>query len=476
MSATFDWSWVFVMDQSLYTQLRNTIYSKIVPSTINNVPYDGYTITQLIFSTLQTTVNVDPNNKDTLIIKAPIKGTLTTNSTGNQDSFNGTVTLSVFLDYIFIAPCPGTVSFASDDGATWSNCMNITSASAFSAPSVALTQGSSNTQSVLTSFFQEQINDYVASSPNSLGTMTAQNLPQYFAPTYQQLITLTGGPNDPRVLLLAMVNGDAPPTGDQNSDFENSPLLVIPTGADSVAAFDDYTLYEYVAQQMEASSKSPFDSITVSQDPAVLTAKLTKDNFSGTLTSQIANNAIQTSFRLTNSNTANFSYATTVTLINNSDGSQSVEIKNDLTNCSITVNQDSPVVITIYAIMGMLVLASPLAGAIFWAIVNTIEYYIRQMLTNLAHKVEFDTTKPTKGKVELISITLNGGVVLATDLSQIPTDVTTTAVSPSPQIVYAPLPQPQNLQEALSYFSKGVDAMHDNLSTGAQPRRRATHP
>jgi hypothetical protein len=354
--------------------------------------------------------------------------------------------------------------------------MNITSPSAFSAPSVALTSGSSNTQSVLTSFFQEQINDYVASSPNSLGTMTAQNLPQYFAPTYQKLITLTGGPNDPRVLSLVMVNGDAPPTGDQNSDFENSPLLVIPAGANSVAAFDDYTLYEYVAQQMAASSQSPFDSITVSQDPAVLTATLDKGNFSGTLTSQIANNAIQTSFRLTNSNTANFSYATTVTLINNSDGSQSVEIKNDLTSSSVVVNQDSPVVISVYAIMAMLVLASPLAGAIFWAIVNTIEYYIRQMLTTLAHKLEFDTTKPTKGKVELISITLNGGVVLATDVPQIPTDTMTTAVRPLPRIVYASLPQPQTLQEGMRLFGKGVDAMHDNLSRGSHTRSRASHP
>jgi hypothetical protein len=185
-----------------------------------------------------------------------------------------------------------------------------------------------------------------------------------------------------------MVNGAAPPTGDQHSEFENSALLTIPQGANSVAAFDDYTLYEYVALQMEDSSQgSNFSSINVTKDPAVLTATVEEGNWTGTLTSQIANNSFQSSIGLTNVNTANFSYTTTVKLINNSDGSQSIEIQNVLTKSSVSVNSSNPIVISAYAIYATLALLSPLYGIIFWTICQTIEYYIRQALASFAEKL-----------------------------------------------------------------------------------------
>jgi len=41
MSATLDWSWVFVMDPTLYSQLKNYIFSNILPTTIYNVQCNG---------------------------------------------------------------------------------------------------------------------------------------------------------------------------------------------------------------------------------------------------------------------------------------------------------------------------------------------------------------------------------------------------------------------------------------------------
>jgi hypothetical protein len=331
----------------------------------------------------------------------------------------------------------------------------------FSAPTVALTQGSSTAQSTLTSCFQAQLNAYVASSPNDLGTQTSPNLPQYFAPTYQKLITLTSDPTDIRVLLLVMVNNDPPPTGDQHSAFESSQLLEIPEGSDSVIAFDDYTLYEYVASQMEASPNgSVFTSINVTQDPAVLTAKFDQGNYSGTLQSQIADDEIQASIDLSNTNNASFDYAMTVTLINNSDGTQSIEIKNDLTKSSVTVNMDNPVVISIMAILATLAVLSPLGGIILLTIVNVIEYYIVAAFLKAAGKLEFDTTKQLGGNAEFQAIILNGGVVLDATFPRLPTGTLKSAA----QVVHAPLPQTDNLNEGIHYLLRGVRSLHDSLS------------
>jgi hypothetical protein len=459
MSATLDWSWVFVMDSSLYSQLRNFIFSNIVPTSIYNIPCDGNTINQLMFSPAQSKVVVETTEVDALTLTSPIQGSITY-SNGTQESFKGTVTLTVFLDYLFIAPCPSTATFADADGATWTNCLNLTPA-AFSAPTVALTQGSSTAQSTLTSCFQDEINDYVASSPNSLGTQSSPNLPQYFAPTYQKFITLTSDPTDVRVLLLVMVNNDPPPTGDQHSAFESSQLLEIPDGSDSVIAFDDYTLYEYVALQMEASPNgSVFTSINVSQDPAVLTAKFDANNYSGTLQSQINDDEIQTSIGLSNTNNASFAYATTVTLINNSDGTQSIEIKNDLTKSSVTVNMDNPVVISIMAALGTLAYLSPLGGIILLTVVSVIEYYIVQAFLKAAQAAEFDKTKDLGGNAEFQAITLDGGVVLYATFPKLPTDTLKSAA----QIVHAPLPQPDNLNEGIGYLLRGIESLHDTLS------------
>jgi hypothetical protein len=119
----------------------------------------------------------------------------------------------------------------------------------------------------------------------------------------------------------------------------------------------------------------------------VLTATVEEGNWTGTLTSQIANNSFQSSIGLTNVNTANFSYTTTVKLINNSDGSQSIEIQNVLTKSSVSVNSSNPIVISAYAIYATLALLSPLYGIIFWTICQTIEYYIRQALASFAEKL-----------------------------------------------------------------------------------------
>ena len=448
-----------MMSSSLYRQLRNLIFSKIVPSTINNVPYEGDTITQLIFSTLQATVTVDTTQVDTLTLTSPIKGTLTY-SDGTQDSFNGTVTLTVFLDNLFIAPCPSTVTYADGDGATWTNCLNVTQ-SAFSAPTVVLKSGSDTTQGVLTNFFQDQISAYVASSPNSLGTHTAQNLPQYFAPTLQKFITLTSNPDDVRVLLLVMVNNDSPPTGDQHSAFESSELLAIPAGSDSVIAFDDYTLYDYIALQLgDSKFASLFTSIDVSQDPAVLTAKLKKKNYTGTLQSQIADDEFQSTIKLSNANIVTFSYVTTVTLINNADGTQAFELKNDNTKGNVAVNADNPVVISFIAIYAALAVFSPLHGLIFWTVINIIEYYIAQAFLRFGKALQFDKTKETKGNVEFQGVTLNGGIVLYVNFPQLPGGGSS-AVSGTARVVHASLPEPANLDDGISYFIKGIDSMHD---------------
>jgi hypothetical protein len=462
MSATLDWSWVFVMDSTLYSQLRNFIFSNIIPTTIYNIPCDGNTINQLMFSPAQAKVVVETTEVDALTLTSPIQGSITYSS-GTQESFKGTLTLTVFLDNLFIAPCPSTVTYAQSDGATWTNCLNLTSA-AFSAPTVALTQGSSTAQSTLTSCFQEQLDAYVASSPNSLGSNSSPNLPQYFAPTYQKLITLTSDPTDIRVLLLVMVDNDPPPTGDQHSAFESSQLLEIPANSDSVIAFDDYTLYEYAAQQIEASPNGGvFTSINVSQDPAVFTAKLDAGHsYTGTLQSQINDDEFQTSIDLSNTNNADFSYATTVTLINNSDGTQSIEIKNDLTNSSVTVNMDNPVVISITAALATLAYLSPLHGVILATIVGVIEYYIVTGFLKAAGKLEFDTTKPLGGNAEFQAITLNGGVVLYATFPKLPTGTLQSAA----QVVHAPLPQPDNLNEGIGYLLEGLESMHDTLSRG----------
>jgi len=459
MSATLDWSWVFVMDPTLYSQLKNYIFSNILPTTIYNVQCNGNTITQLMFNYTQSKVVVETTEVDALTLTSPIQGSITYSS-GTQESFKGTVTLTVFLDNLFIAPCPSTVTFADADGATWTNCLNL-APGVFSAPTVALTQGSSTAQSTLTSCFQAQLNAYVASSPNDLGTQTSPNLPQYFAPTYQKLITLTSDPTDIRVLLLVMVNNDPPPTGDQHSAFESSQLLEIPEGSDSVIAFDDYTLYEYVASQMEASPNgSVFTSINVTQDPAVLTAKFDQGNYSGTLQSQIADDEIQASIDLSNTNNASFDYAMTVTLINNSDGTQSIEIKNDLTKSSVTVNMDNPVVISIMAALATLAVLSPLGGIILLTIVNVIEYYIVAAFLKAAGKLEFDTTKQLGGNAEFQAIILNGGVVLDATFPRLPTGTLKSAA----QVVHAPLPQPDNLNEGIHYLLRGVRSLHDSLS------------
>jgi hypothetical protein len=80
----------------------------------------------------------------------------------------------------------------------------------------------------------------------------------------------------------------------------------------------------------------------------------------------------------------------------------------------------------------------------------------------LPKSFEFDVTNETQGKVTLINITLNRGVVLATNLVLLPTNVTT--ARPLPKIVYAPLPEAKTLAEGVKPLNEGLEAMHDSLA------------
>ena len=458
------------MSPTLYNSLRSYIFGKIVP-TITNVPYiyqgQNYTIS-CTFATARSSVAVSTTSADTLIITAPISGQVTT-AGGNMSSFSGTATLNVFLDNLYIAPCATLASTSDDDGATWSNCLNVTAA-AFSAPTVVLTQGQSN-QGLLQSFFQSGIDAYVASSPNSLGTQTAENLPQYFAPTYQRFITLTSDPTDLRVVLMCMVDNTPAPSEDPHSAFESTPLLSMPAGSNAVAAFNDYTLYEYVAQQIEGHD-SQIAKASVSQNPAVLSATFNIDkgpvSVEGALQSQIvatygSNGAFQNVLSGSFAFDFKFTYYTTVALLENSDGGQTFLIENVEASQNVTVNQDSWVVISVWTLYGFLAAFSPLGGTIFWQIIQVIKNAIINGLLKVGSKLEFDLTKTATGKVEFTGVTLNGGVVLSMNISLL-------SAPQSVRVDTVPLlRQPVDLNDGISQLASVLDLVKAPSSPPAPP-------
>ena len=461
------------MTSPLYNQLRNLIYATIVPPNIQNYLYDGYII-NLSFQTLTTTLVVDMSQTNTLILTAPFNGNMApADGSGIQDSFKGTVTVSVNLDDIWIAPCPSSITFDSAE-ATWNNCLNL-QGGAVSAPIVTLTTGSTDSAAILTSLFQSSINEYIASSPHSLGTIIAPNLDQYFAPTYQRFITLndTGNTNDPRVVLLAMVNNAAQPTGDPNSAFEESSVLMVPSGSNSVFAFDDYTLYEFVAQQLQSGDGSNlFTSVTVSQNPAVLTGTISKKSYSGRLTSQIMDNAIVDNIYMTNAFKISLGYMATVKIIDNSDGTQTIEFSNALTASSVQVNWSNAVVISMQAIYASLLLVSPLRGIIFLTIMTTIPIIVTSLVGKGAKKLNFekekDITQPAQGNTSLTlqDILLNEGVVVYANVSISSTSTSIGAGFTGIDIIEAPLATPKSLEDALAMASEGMDKLHATLVEG----------
>ncbi|WP_299272469.1 hypothetical protein [uncultured Psychroserpens sp.] len=430
-TTTQNWSWVMNMNPTLYNQLRNVIFSNIIPQSISGQEYDGSTI-DLNFSTALTNIQVDSTEQDVLLINAPISGNTTTN--GIQSMFKGSVSLKVYLDSLFISPCSGaTETNTNTDGASWSNCLSL-NADALSAPVVTLTTGTSSQGDMLTSWFQSSIDSYVASSPNQLGEATANNLNQYFAPTYIKFITLNWSSTTitPSVLMLVMVNDVPAPTGDQHSAFEASTLLSITAPSNCAIAFDDYTLYQFIASNIKDNDDfgKYINSATATQgtntDPATLIIKASKDTpfscYTGSSETYIADNALKTNLNMSNANNVSFGYSALINLINNEDGSQTFELENDETSSSVTLNTDSPIVISIFSIAAYLAVAFPVLGGVcFLGVWAAINFSIQNTLLKIGKKLEIDETKDVEDSFEnenvtvtinYQSVTLDNGVIL----------------------------------------------------------------
>lgn len=418
MSVTQNWSWIFSMNSSIYNQLRNLIFSKIVPlSSVTN--YEDNVIT-LNFATLKTTLKLPNNQPDVIQINSPISGNIQPTN-GVQVPFSGTVSALIDLTKVYIKGDGSDKNSSGKQGITWTNQLYLEKGVI---SKLTVSTGDKSTEDTLSSFFESEINSYVASSPNALNEMSAANLNPYFVPTYQKFITLTDDSNysNPRMIQLVMVNNEEPPTADPHAAFDESTLLDFRKGANSVFAFDDYTLYDFIASTMEDSGKDIFDSISVSKNPAVLSAKATKSNYTFKLSSQIANDTLATKLNLTNAIIANIKYGTSFKIVNEDDGSQTLEINNNLTSSSTDFNLENPAVISILAAAATLTLVSPLHGLICNIMIQNIKAKIVETVYNVAMSGVFEKDVPIKqgdGKVAIsfMDITLNEGLIISANIS-----------------------------------------------------------
>ncbi len=465
MSVTQNWSTAMVMSPYLYNQMRNMIFSKIVPSTISNIEFGGVTISSLSFKTVQTTITVSTSGptQGLLLINAPFQGSLI-DTNDNTQQFKGSVAINVDLNGVTMKPGPNSSTYLAESGTSWENYLYLTE-NALSIPVVTLTQGSAATLSTLQSFFQTEVENYVESCPHSLGVRTAENLPAYFTPNYQAFTSLANGsnPNDPRVLQLAMVKGDDVPVPIiDNGALDSESLLNLPTGSNGAFAANDFTLLNYMADHLESQGK--FTSISVTQNPAVLTAKYEKKG-TNTITIQIDDNAFQISIRRSAAFNIEINYALSISVETNADGTQALVFENDLTKCNISVNTTSPIVISAMAIGAMLQLASPLHGMIWMSVMATIQYYVTSMVTKLANKGQFTKqSKDTNGNIKIESLALDGGMVIYLNVPDINTG---TSQFLMPAIVEKSTTQGQNLEASFRKLLDNMDALD------AQPVKKA---
>lgn len=464
MSVTQNWSWIFSMNSSLYNQLRNLIYSKIVPANTITT-YDDDVIT-LNFSTLRTVLTLSTDQQDVIQINAPINGNMQPTG-GVQVPFSGTVTALIDLNKVYIQGDGSDDNASGEQGITWTNFLYLESGVI---SELAIHTGDSTTDATLTSFIQSEIDSYVSSSPHSLGQMSSSNLNPYFVPTYQKFITLTDSSNgsNPRMMQLVMVNNEDPPTADPHNALDQTSSLDFPDGANAVFAFNDYTIYDFMATQMEDSDDNIFDSISVSQNPAVLTAKGDKKSYAFTLSSQISNNAMATKLNMTNAIEANLKYATTFDIENEDDGSQALVINNDLSSSNVGININNPVIISLLTLQATLIALSPLHGVIYTSILMAIEQKIISVINKAAKKLEFEEDVPLQPGtgnvgVSFVDITLNGGVVISANMN-VSASNEEVYKTPTLKVNSIGMEAPKTLNEGLKSLSTNLDKLHTELT------------
>lgn len=474
MSVTQNWSWIFSMDSSLYNQLRTLIYSKIVPT--STVTTYGDDVITLNFNPLRTTLTLSTDQQDVIELTASINGNIQPNS-GVQVSFNGTVTALIDLDKVYIKGDGSQANTDGEQGISWTNYLYLETGAV---SGLTVDAGDDETNTMLTNFMQSNIETYVANSPHSLGETTSTNLDPYFVPTYQKFITLTDSSNDsnPRVIQLVMVNNEEPPTGDPHEAFEETATLDFPEDANAVFAFNDYTIFGFMATKMEANENNIFSDISVSQDPAVLTAKGKKKDYSLTLTSQIKDDAMSTELKMTNAIKASFTYDTSLAIENEDDGSQTLVVANDLSKSNTGINGDNATVIALQAVYYTLLVLSPLSGIIYYSVMKSIEQRIISMLNRTAGKLEFEddiSLKSGSGNVgvNFKDITMDEGIIISakvsvsnTDSSQAKPLNTSDSKRNKPlgfRQIQNDIEVPKNISESFKNLSKNLDNLHDTL-------------
>ncbi len=470
MSVTQNWSWIFSMNSSLYNQLRNLMYSKIVPpNTVTT--YNGDVIT-LNFNPVRTTITLLTDQQDTILLSATVNGNIQPEN-GVQTSFSGTVSAQVDLDKLYIEGDGAQANTSGEPGITWTNYLYLESGVV---SELTVDTGDSSTDALLTSFMQSNIDSYVASSPHSLGEMSSANLDPYFVPTYQKFITLTdaGNSSNPRMMQLVMVNSEAPPTADPHEALDSTSTLDFPEGSNAVFAFNDYTVFDFMATNMEAND-SMFTDISVSQNPAVLTAKGKKKSYSIKLTSQIANDSVATTLQMTNAMEANIGYGTTLEIVNESDGTQTLLVTNDLTSSKVGLNEDNAVVISLISVYAVLLALSPLHGIIFYSIMMAIEQRIISLINKAAKKLEFEEDVPiqqTNSKVGITfsDITLEDGVIISANITVSNSD-SPEVNSPELKMKQTRVELPSPVNEGLKNLPDHLDTLHDSLT----PKKNVLH-
>lgn len=398
MSCLDGWSYGIAFNNSVLQLIKSTIITRWTANHGNtwSGTYNGVPVS-ITFKTnpKSTSVVISSTSANTLVCSVNFTG----NANNNAVSFSGTATMELSLSCLAIAQTQ--TNSGTDEIPQWQAKL-LLEAGVFSPVTVSLqsvipSSDANLVTSALTNGFDAGLNNLVLQSPIMLGThsggqsdgSTSPALLQAMGATWIQFITLNTSSSTPQVAALVMAGNQTAPTGNWQSALESAGTFNLSGQTNTVLAIADNMIWDLITTVGPTSQSGRGMSYSYGgTNPSVLTvtvkpegdssaAKFMEDmDWSAVVRLSMPYNEIDIVTTLYNAFTTNLEDALTFQVVQNSNGTASLEKTMTGEGANATFNPSATGPETAIGIVSGLLFTGQLSLAVLAALALIIIYTI----------------------------------------------------------------------------------------------------